>query len=107
MPYQEAYELVCRFAAFNAEPPNEGGRHGPLSKVMEHLGWEWVPTMKIGTGCRVHLRADELPSGRLIAATSGHWCAVIDGTIHDTHDPSRGGKRCVYGYWHKPHSRLL
>ena len=25
--------------------------------------------------------------------------AVIDGVINDTYDPSRGGKRCVYGYW--------
>jgi len=24
---------------------------------------------------------------------------VLDGVIHDTHDPSRGGRRCVYGYW--------
>jgi hypothetical protein len=26
---------------------------------------------------------------------------VIDGVIHDTFDPSRGGTRCVYGYWIK------
>jgi hypothetical protein len=26
---------------------------------------------------------------------------VIDGVIHDTHDCSRGGTRCVYGYWRK------
>jgi hypothetical protein len=26
-------------------------------------------------------------------------CAVIDGVIHDTFNPSRGGSRCVYGYW--------
>jgi hypothetical protein len=23
----------------------------------------------------------------------------IDGVIHDTHDPSLRGTRCVYGYW--------
>jgi hypothetical protein len=27
--------------------------------------------------------------------------AVIDGVIHDTYDPSRDGKRCVYGYFTK------
>ena len=55
--------------------------------------------MKIGSGCRVHLRERELPSGRLIVSVSRHMVAVIDGVIHDTHDPSRGGTRCVYGYW--------
>ena len=24
---------------------------------------------------------------------------MIDGVIHDTYDPTRGGTRCVYGYW--------
>jgi hypothetical protein len=26
---------------------------------------------------------------------------VIDGVVHDTHDPRRGGTRCVYGYYQK------
>jgi hypothetical protein len=33
---------------------------------------------------------------------SRHAVAVIDGVIHDTYDCSRGGKRCVYGYWRLP-----
>ncbi len=65
------------------------------------LGFEWVATMKIGTGCRVHLRANELPMGRLIVKVSKHLVAVIDRVIHDTHDCSRNGTRCVYGYWRK------
>jgi hypothetical protein len=68
---------------------------------MTSLGWEWVPTMVVGTGCRVHLRADELPAGRLIVSVSRHLTCVIDGVVHDTHDPSRGGSRCVYGYWQR------
>ena len=55
--------------------------------------------MAIGQGCKVHLRADELPTGRLIVAVSKHITAVIDGVIHDTHDCSRSGTRCVYGYF--------
>ena len=81
---------------------------------MTALGWRWTPTMGIGTGCRVHLADGELPMGRLIVAVSKHYTAVIDGVIHDTHDPQRsgtmwfghdgrvsriGGGRCVYGYW--------
>jgi len=66
------------------------------------LGWLWWPTMGIGTGCKIHLRPDELPSGRLVVSCSRHLVAMIDGVIHDTHDPSRGGTRCVYGYWQSP-----
>jgi hypothetical protein len=66
---------------------------------MRSLGFKWTPIMAVGTGCRVHLRADELPLGRLVVKISRHYSAVIDGVIHDTHDPSRGGTRCVYGCW--------
>ena len=78
---------------------------------MASLGFEWVPTMTIGSGCKVHLREDELPAGRLVVSVSRHYTAVIDGVIHDTHDPQRlafgedsdkadiHGTRCVYGYW--------
>ena len=55
--------------------------------------------MKIGSGCKVHLSDDELPPGRLVVMLSRHAAAVIDGVLHDTHDSSRGGSRCVYGYW--------
>ena len=34
-----------------------------------------------------------------IARVSKHFVAVMDGVIRDTHDPSRKGKRAVYGYW--------
>jgi hypothetical protein len=70
-----------------------------IHRVMESLGWVWTPTMQIGSGCTVHLRSDELPLGRLVVSVSKHLTAMIDGVIHDTHDPSRRGKRCVYGYW--------
>jgi hypothetical protein len=32
---------------------------------------------------------------------------MIDGIIYDTHDCSRRGKRCVYGYWQPPPRRSL
>ena len=68
---------------------------------MRGLGFTWHPTMQIGSGCKVHLKAEELPKGRIIAAVSRHYCAVIDGVINDIFDPSRDGTRCVYGYWAK------
>lgn len=57
--------------------------------------------MAIGSGCKVHLRSDELPTGRIIVSVSKHYVAVIDGVLHDIYDPSRHGNRCVYGYWSK------
>lgn len=66
---------------------------------MAELGFEWIATMKIGSGCKVHLRDGELPMGRLVVNLSRHMTAVIDGVVHDTHDPRRGGDRCVYGYF--------
>lgn len=68
---------------------------------MTALGWRWTPTMGIGTGCKVHLAEGELPMGRIIARVTRHYVAIIDGVMHDTHDCSRGGRRCCYGYWQK------
>lgn len=73
-----------------------------LKIYMKDLGWKWVATMGIGTGCQVHLRPDELPTNRgtLVVSVSKHLTCVKDGKIWDTYDPSREGTRCVYGYWH-------
>ena len=73
-----------------------------LKIYMKDLGWKWVATMGIGTGCQVHLRADELPTNRgpLVVSVSKHLTCVKDGKVWDTYDPSREGTRCVYGYWH-------
>jgi hypothetical protein len=57
--------------------------------------------MKVGTGCQVHLRPNELPEGILIVKVSKHLTAIVDEVIQDTHDPSRRGNRCVYGYYIK------
>tara|TARA_A100001035_G_scaffold144805_1_gene113925 strand:+ start:259 stop:717 length:459 start_codon:yes stop_codon:yes gene_type:complete len=68
---------------------------------LESLGWTWIPTMKIGQGCKVHLDADELPTGTIICSVSRHLVTVVDGIINDTYDCSREGTRCVYGYFTK------
>jgi hypothetical protein len=70
-----------------------------FKRYMGHLGFIWVPTMRIGSGCVVHLRAEDLPKGRIIVRVSKHLAAVIDGVLHDTYDCSRKGTRCVYGFW--------
>jgi hypothetical protein len=65
---------------------------------MGELGFAWTPTMRIGQGCKVHLRDSELPRGKLVVQVSRHFCAVINRVLHDTHDTTRVGMRCVYGY---------
>jgi hypothetical protein len=80
---------------------NTGVHKATIKRYMENLGWTWVPTMKIGSGCKVHLKKEELPSGSLVVSVSKHLVAVIDGVINDNHDPARNGTRCVYGYWIK------
>jgi hypothetical protein len=105
MPYSEVYEALC--GVNKATKGKRSARSGILTKsfdfkkYMASLGWSWTPTMLVGQGCKVHLTASELPAGRLICAVSKHYCAVIDGVIHDIYDPSREGTRCVYGYWSK------
>ncbi len=70
-----------------------------FKEYMRSLGFEWTPTMHIGSGCTTHLHPAELPAGRLVVVVSNHYTTMIDGVIRDTYDPSRGGTRCVYGYW--------
>lgn len=72
-----------------------------FDEYMNSIGFTWVPTMKIGQGCKVHLKAGELPMGNLVVNVSKHMVAVIDGVINDTYDCSRLGTRCVYGYYIK------
>lgn len=119
-PYQEVYDEVVEIGkkertryrkyrnprggpsikvARNKSHPRTGIFHSTMRRWLEDLGWVWCPTMGIGTGCQVHLRDGELPQGRLVVSVSRHYVAVVDGVIHDTHDPSRDGTRCVYGYW--------
>jgi len=107
IPYFEVYRDINILAQSErlgrkqkARSNSRTGVYTPTVRTyMEGIGWKWVPTMHVGAGCKVHLQAGELPPGRLVAKLSRHLVAVIDGVVHDLRDPSRGGKRCVYGYW--------
>jgi hypothetical protein len=119
-PYQEVYDRINALAKTERRGVRKrtisNARTGVHKNTAHRLAYElaheyglwphglpgttlWTPTMFIGQGCKVHLRADELPKGRLVVALSKHYSAVIDGVIHDTYDPARDGSRCVYGYW--------
>ncbi|MCP5004539.1 MAG: hypothetical protein GY941_11470 [Planctomycetes bacterium] len=110
VPYSEVYNRLAEETANQRKTKHKGkrpksARNGINTKrkwfkdYMAELGFMWVPTMHIGQGCKVHLCANELPTGNLIISVSKHYTSMIDGVIHDTFNPSRDGQRCVYGYW--------
>ena len=93
---------VAKKLARSGPTPRDGNYKPVYAPYILELGFTWTPTMAIGQGCTVHLRADELPAtGRLICSVSKHLCAVVDGVLYDTEDCSRDGTRCVYGYWRR------
>ena len=127
-PYTELYKILA--AGTGIQRAGKRGKRTTSARngiavrrkwsknYMSQLGFTWVPTMQIGSGCKVHLTDGELPAGRLVVSVSKHYTAVIDGVIHDTFDPQRepetfhwygkdgktervttSGGRCVYGYW--------
>jgi hypothetical protein len=107
-PYREVYDAINTVSSRERSSSKRRGRKSSsrtgvfgstARKYMDSLGYTWTPCMTIGSGCKVHLRADELPPGKLLVFVSKHYTAVIDGVIHDTFDPSRNGTRCVYGYY--------
>ena len=86
-PYQEVYDSLNRLAQAERISKRKKRRSSSRTGVyrqtyqryLESLGWRWTSTMSIGSGCRVHLRASELPPGPLIVKVSRHLTAVIDG----------------------------
>ena len=101
--YQKVYDDLWKI---NGKSPRNGiSKITTIKKYIQSIGWKWVACMKIGDGCKVHLKKDELPSGTIICRLSRHIVAVIDGVIHDTYDCSRNETRCVYGYWIKSNKK--
>lgn len=110
LPYKEVYDALAsanQRTRIRRASGKRTARSGvwvtgkPFMDYMASIGWRWTPTMHIGSGCKVHLRDGELPTGRLVVSLSRHYTAVIDGVIHDRFNPERDGTRCVYGYWMK------
>lgn len=135
-PYGEVYAALASGSATErgSRATGRSARNGIhvtrqwFKRYMASMGFRWFPCMGIGTGCRVHLAAGELPDGNLVVQVSRHSTAIINGVIRDTHDPQRESymfrqfpgwqtaelkpgeyrningihtisRRCVYGYW--------
>ena len=111
LPYQQVYDRLAEGNASQRKSKHDKGERTRTARdgisttrkwfkdYMRELGFTWTPTMQIGSGCTTHLKEDELPSGHLVVSVSKHFTAVINGVIQDTHDCSRDGTRCVYGYY--------
>lgn len=110
LPYKKVYKALAEGTGNQRASPRTGkrgrsARNGInvnrkwFKDYMQSIGFEWFPTMQIGSGCKVHLKSDELPKGRLVVSVSKHYTSVIDGVLNDTWDCSRNETRCVYGYW--------
>ena len=107
IPYQQVYDSINQFAQSERTGKRKRGKSNArtgvytqlVRKLMTSYGWKWTPTMFIGSGCKVHLKASELPKGKLLVNVSKHYTAVIDGVINDKYDCSRNETRCVYGYY--------
>ena len=117
LPYQQVYDVLANGNATQRKSKHYTVKDGKrtasrginvrrkwFKDYMQSLGFEWVTTMTIGSGCKVHLCPTELPKGRLVIAVSKHYTSMIDGVINDTWNPQRQDQdgrqsRCVYGYW--------
>lgn len=112
LPYREVYDSLRELAKCERRPTRGyNSRSNPRTGVYRRTyetwlaahGWVWKACMRLGTGCRVHMRRAELPPGTIIVRLSKHIACVKDGVLHDlTGEVARDGTRCVYGYWYKP-----
>ena len=112
-PYDEVYQALAEgnFTQQKSKHSKKGKRTAAngintkrkwFNEYMLSLGFKWVPTMFVGVGCKMHLKKEELPTGKIICNVSKHFVAVVDGVINDIYDCSREGTRCVYGYYYQP-----
>ena len=112
MDYKQVYDLINSYAKkehlSKRKKKKSNARNGVTTdtiwRILTDLGWKWIPTMLIGSGCQVHLNEKELPDGTLIVSVSKHLTCVKNRKLYDTYDCYRGGTRCVYGYYIKERS---
>lgn len=111
-PYKEVYAEIAAVNATTRKTKNRSATVGrktarsgiyakarPFIRYMESHGWHWVSVRGFGDRDVPRFRRGNLPGGRIIVSLRKHYCAVINGVIHDTHDPSRKGTVVINGYW--------
>ena len=71
--YQDIYRALAEEAAaeqnaLRRNHPRMGLRKNTVKRYLGRIGWRWTATMRIGSGCKTHLRSGELPSAPWHAA---------------------------------------
>ena len=100
--YREVFDALNYLADekfFDGSDSSHGVGREVYQYYLESIGWKWVPKMTIGSGCKVHLKSEELPAYPIVCRCSRHLVAVVNGVIQDIFDSSRNGTRCVYGWF--------
>lgn len=92
----KAAKRAARGKGQRGTTPRNGVHKKVYHKYLLGMGFEWIPTMFVGSGCTVHLDEKELPNGTLIVRLSKHLTTVIDGVINDTYNCADRGVT-VYG----------
>jgi hypothetical protein len=74
----------------------QDGSLSALRKIAKDSGWPYVQFP-----FAVDFVQENLPAAKslIVLRQDGHPTAVVDGVIHDTFDPSEGGKAMIVGYW--------
>lgn len=88
--YKEVYDAINLLAKNEkiskrkrtVSSSRDGVYKDTFDKYIKSLGWKWYPTMKIGQGCKVHMRDLILINGILIVKVSKHLTCVKDGVIY-------------------------
>ena len=104
--YKEVYDYVNKkLKSYGLPSVRNKGVPKPITReLLAEYGWSYIPVMKIGSGCELHLNEDELEHFKdttIIVQVSKHICCIKNGIIQDTFNCSRNGTRCVYGYYKK------
>lgn len=114
LPYKEVYDELnaitkemhnkartAKMKKYFSGSVRDGTAVEVMHEFMARHNWEWVSTMRIGSGCYIHLEdmANQflVEGDSFVCRLAGHYCAVVNGTIRDTFEDR--GDRCVYGYW--------
>lgn len=99
-PYKEVYNELRKLMGKGNSPRN-GVPKFIINHYLASCGWKWHSCSHIGDKNKIHLTEEDLPLGTLIVKLSKHLCCVKDHVIYDSFDPTREGRRMVYGYWSK------
>ena len=97
IPYDECYKLLSRanHQAGGKRSARNGVYKWVYEEVLQDIGWVWCKAPKFEGRKAYHY---DMPEEAVIGRMAGHYCAIINGVVHDSWDSTR---KMIYGYWKK------